>query len=354
VSRPAIVLPDRKDPRLRLAAVIVGLQILGQAGLGFKLSIAQILVSIAVCALAEVAITYRRDRVLAWPASAILTGNSTALILRANGTVHGDWWSLNGVHFFVLAALGGLLSKYLIKIGDRHLFNPSNLGLVLCLIAFGPFHVYPQYLWWGPPGPALVAVWVIILAGGVWVLSPLRMLPMVFAFGFMFASGLALLAGTQHCFTAVWDLSTVCDEDYWLAIAGSPELFVFVLFMMSDPKTAPRGALARAMYGAAVAALATVMIAFQQSEFGVKLAILGSLAAVCALVPLIEAAGARLSGRAAIDLTLRPLRWPAAASALVALLIAVTVPVLVADMGSDQRILRTDLNPSIPGSTNNQ
>ncbi|HYS27960.1 MAG TPA: hypothetical protein VEQ12_00465, partial [Candidatus Limnocylindria bacterium] len=135
-------MPSPSDPRLRLAVVIIALQVLGQVGLGFKLSIAQILVSIGVCAVVEVAITYRQQHVLVWPASAILTGNSTAFILRANGTHHGDWWSLNGIEFFVLASLVGILSKYVIRWGGRHLYNPSNLGLVLCFLIIGATHVF--------------------------------------------------------------------------------------------------------------------------------------------------------------------------------------------------------------------
>ena len=88
-----MVLPRRRDPRLRVSAVIVSLQVLGQVALDFKVSIAQILVTIAACAVVEVAITYRRKRALIWPASAILTGSGVAFILRAPGTQHGDWWS---------------------------------------------------------------------------------------------------------------------------------------------------------------------------------------------------------------------------------------------------------------------
>jgi hypothetical protein len=60
-------------------------------------------VSVAVAAVIETAVVWRRSRVLAWPASAILTGNSVAFILRANGTRHGDWWSLHGIEYFILA-----------------------------------------------------------------------------------------------------------------------------------------------------------------------------------------------------------------------------------------------------------
>ncbi|HWG74098.1 MAG TPA: hypothetical protein VG184_08590 [Acidimicrobiales bacterium] len=94
-----VVLPTRGDPRLKLSAVIVTIQVLGQTLLGFKVSIAQILVSVALGAVVEAAVILRAQQVLVWPASGILTGNSVALLLRASGTRHGDWWSLHGIGF---------------------------------------------------------------------------------------------------------------------------------------------------------------------------------------------------------------------------------------------------------------
>ena len=91
-----VLLPTIRDPRLHLAAVIITLQVLGQTSFGFNLSIAQILVSLLTAAVLEVAITFRRQSVIMWPASALLTGNGVAFILRVPGTEHGDWWSMNG------------------------------------------------------------------------------------------------------------------------------------------------------------------------------------------------------------------------------------------------------------------
>ena len=59
-----VVLPSIKDARLHLAAVIVSLQILGQVAFGFDLSIAQILISIGVCAILELAIVFRQQRII--------------------------------------------------------------------------------------------------------------------------------------------------------------------------------------------------------------------------------------------------------------------------------------------------
>ena len=125
-----LLLPTPRDPRLHLAAIIFSLQILGQVAFEFRLSISQILISLLTCAVLEVAITFRLQHVVMWPASALLTGNSVAFILRVPGTEHGDWWSMNGWWIFAGTAAISLLSKYVIRRHGRHIFNPSNIGLV--------------------------------------------------------------------------------------------------------------------------------------------------------------------------------------------------------------------------------
>ena len=116
-----VLLPTWRDPRLHLAGVIVTLQVLGQTAFDFRLSIAQILVSLVTCAVLEVSIAFRRQHVLMWPASALLTGNGVAFVLRVPGTEHGDWWSMNGGWIFAGTAAVGLLSKYVITFRGAHL-----------------------------------------------------------------------------------------------------------------------------------------------------------------------------------------------------------------------------------------
>jgi hypothetical protein len=94
-----VLLPTIRDPRLHLAAIIITLQVLGQVAFDFQLSIAQILVSL-VTAGARVRLTFWRQRVIMWPASALLTGNGVAFVLRVPGTEHGDWWSMKGWWIF--------------------------------------------------------------------------------------------------------------------------------------------------------------------------------------------------------------------------------------------------------------
>jgi hypothetical protein len=79
---------------------------------------------------------------------------------------------------------------------------------------------------------------------------------------------------------------------------GSPEILVFALFMITDPRTTPSGARARVAFGAAVGALAGVLVAPQRTEFATKVAVLVALAVVCAAVPVVRrlAEAARAAG----------------------------------------------------------
>lgn len=276
--------------------MIIALQILGQTALGFKVSIAQILVTVGACAVVDTAVTLRRQHVLAWPASALLTGNSVAFILRASGTRHGDWWTLHGIQYFLLAALLALLSKYLIRVDGRHIFNPSNVGLVWTLLVIGPLHVFPQYLWWGPIGVPVVLALVVILLGAIWILNSVRMFAMAVSFLVTLGVLIAIFALGGRSFVATWHSGAVSGFAYWRDICLSPELLIFVFFMMSDPKTTPRTQRGRIIFGVATAFVAAALLVWQPTEFGVKVSILASLTLVCALVPLIDRIAARDRG----------------------------------------------------------
>jgi hypothetical protein len=243
--RYPVVLPKLRDPRLHLASIIITLQVLGQTSFGFDLSIAQILVSLLSCAVLEFVIVFRRHRVLAWPASALLTGNGVAFVLRVPGTQHGDWWSMRGWWIFAGTAIVSLLSKYVIRVGGRHLFNPSNFGLVLCFLLLGSSRVEPLDLWWGPMTPALAFALGLIVVGGLLILSRLRLLAIAAAFWTTFAAALAVIAVSGHCITAPWHAGPICDREFWWLLVTSPEILVFLFFMITDPKTVPLGTHAR-------------------------------------------------------------------------------------------------------------
>ena len=283
-----VLLPKLSDPRLHLAAVVLSLQVLGQTVLGFNLSIAQILVSLGTCALLEFSITFWQRRVIAWPASALLTGNGVAILLRVPGTEHGDYWTLHGAHIFAAIAALAILSKHAIQFRGRHLFNPANFGLAIGLLLLGSQRADPQDLWWGPLSPAIVATLVIIALGAALVTKRQGLIGVSLGFFATLALGAGVLAANGHCITARWHVGPVCGGSYWWTLMSSPEILVFMFFMITDPRTVPGGRWARVAHGVLVGALACLLIAPQTTEFATKVGILVALVLVCALRPFLD------------------------------------------------------------------
>jgi Na+-translocating ferredoxin:NAD+ oxidoreductase RnfD subunit len=292
-----VLLPKLSDPRLHLAAVIVSLQIIGQVGFHFELSISQILIAIGTAAVLEVGIAMRQQHVLMWPASAMLTGNGVAFVLRVPGTVHGDWWSLRGWWIFAGTSAVGLLSKYVIKWRGEHIFNPSNIGLVLCFLLLGRARAAPLDFWWGPMSVWLAVALALIVAGGFLILRRLKLLRVAVGFWITFAFAIGVLTLAGHTMTARWHLGPISGFHYWWVLITSPEVLVFLFFMITDPKTAPRSPRARLAYGISLGLLAGVMIAPTTTEYSAKVALLSSLAVVCLALPFLRAIPKRVVDR---------------------------------------------------------
>ncbi len=280
-----VILPSIRDARLHVAAVLLTLQVLGQTVLGFRLSVAQILVCLAVGAVIEFGVAFFKDHLILWPASGLLTGNSTAFILRVPGTLHGQWWSLHGIDIFIGVVALGMATKYLIRWRGRHIFNPSNVALVAAFIALGPQRTEPLDLWWIPMGPWMIVTYAILIGGGVFIGWRLGLLGMEVAFMASFAIfvALALAPVPDHCMVASWHLSPLCGRPLWEILVTSPEILIFALFMIPDPRTVPDGKVARIVFGVMVALFAVLLLGPTTLEFWTKTAILASLVIACAL-----------------------------------------------------------------------
>ena len=88
--------------------------------------------------------------------------------------------------------------------------------------------------------------------------------------------------------TARWAFAPVCGFDFWRVIVTSPEVLIFLFFMITDPKTVPAGRVGRVVFGLLVAVASTLLMAPQTNEFGTKVALLAGLVVVCAGRPVLD------------------------------------------------------------------
>jgi Na+-translocating ferredoxin:NAD+ oxidoreductase RnfD subunit len=283
-----LVLPNVRDPRLHVAAVIITIHVLGQIGLGFRVTVPQILAAILTCFVIEVALTFRQSRAFVWPASAMLTGSGVALILRVVGTPADEPWSTYAWQWFAIIAGLSLMTKYVIRYRGNHVFNPSNIGLVVAFLVLGPTRLEPLDFWWAPLNVWMITAYAVIIVGGILITRRLRLLGLAGTFWVTLALGLGLLAASGHCMTANWAFAPVCGFDFWRVVVTSPEVMIFLFFMITDPKTVPAGRIGRVAFGALVAVASVLLLAPQTDEWGTKVGLLAGLVVISLSRPLLE------------------------------------------------------------------
>ena len=287
-----LVLPNIRDPRLHVAAVIITVHVLGQVGLHFRVSVPQILASILTCFVIEVAITFYQTRSFVWPASAMLTGSGVALILRVVGTPPDEPWNTYAWEIFASSAAcrcsRSTSSSTAARTSSTRRTSAWSSRSWSRYILVGTTFIEPLDFWWAPLNVWMIAAYVVIIGGGLLITRRLKLLGLAATFWLVLAAGVGLLSATGHCMTANWSFTPVCGADFWRIIVTSPEVMIFLFFMITDPKTTPSGRVGRVVFGAAVAIVCTLFMAPMTDEFATKVGLLAGLVAVCAVRPIID------------------------------------------------------------------
>ena len=108
------------DPRGHQIAVLGGLLLYGVWMLDFGVSGARITLVLTTCLAAQYICTRLWTLPRYDPKSALISGLSLCLLLRTGDPV-----------LAVVAAVITIASKFLIRVDHRHLFNPTNFGIVV-------------------------------------------------------------------------------------------------------------------------------------------------------------------------------------------------------------------------------
>jgi hypothetical protein len=168
-----------------------------------------------------------------WPnlTSAYISGISAGILIKSPAL-----WP------FLLCGMISITSKYVLRVYNRHLWNPTNFGVTMMLF-LAPQHVASLTVQAGNNGLAVAVIWVL---GGMVMYKLGRFhIPLAFVAAFV---PLAFLrsAVTGH----PWQTE--------IAPVTSPMFQLYIFFMITDPQTTTRAKWSQVLVAVLVAVAETV------------------------------------------------------------------------------------------------
>jgi Na+-transporting NADH:ubiquinone oxidoreductase subunit NqrB len=188
--------------------------------------------------------------------SAIITGLSLSLLLRTN-----HLW------VYMLAGFLSIASKFIVKIKNKHIFNPAAFGIVITLMITKSCWLSPGQ--WG----SLAWLALIFICLGMIVTNRSSRADVSLSFITMYIS-LLILRG-------LW-----LNEPFSLTLhqIQNGAVLLFAFFTISDPKTTPNSKTGRIVFGFLIACL-TLILKF---NLYISYDLLYTLFILSPLVPLID------------------------------------------------------------------
>lgn len=184
--------------------------LVGNLSFGLLESFSRTVLAIATSMVFEIALTLLVYRKFPNLASAYITGISVGILIRSPA-----FWP-----YFLCSAIS-ITSKYVVRWRGRHLWNPSNLGIVVMLLLI-PEYVAALSIQWGNSVWPLLIVWVL---GAAIVYRVKR-----FHITATYVVSFVILSFVRTLFTGHSFLAEVAP------ITG-PMYQLFIFFMITDPKT---------------------------------------------------------------------------------------------------------------------
>jgi Na+-transporting NADH:ubiquinone oxidoreductase subunit NqrB len=247
------------DPRLYQIGTLASLLVYGMGWLDFEITPDRVILLLTTV----LATQWTCDRLTDTGApfrstarSALISGLSLCLLLRTNRT-----------DLAALAAVVTIAGKFLVRVNGKHVFNPTNGGIVAVLLLTNDAWVSP-----GQWGAAAMLAFLFACAGALVVNRAARS-DVTYAFIVCYC---ALLFGRS------WSLGEPVTIPLHRLQSGA--LLLFTFFMISDPKTTPDSRAGRVLF-AALVAIGAWYVQFRLFRTN---GLLWSLAASSMLVPLID------------------------------------------------------------------
>ncbi|MDP2924520.1 MAG: RnfABCDGE type electron transport complex subunit D [Candidatus Omnitrophota bacterium] len=167
--------------------------------------------------------TYLRTKHFIITDSSVISGLIIGYVISSQE----PWWK------FLFASVFAIGSKHLLRIKNKHLFNPAAFGILSSVILLGA-----ATQWKG------TNLWYILVPAGIYFVQKIHKLDIVI--GYLVSS--LILFGTHTFIQKLPLLDVLKFQNYF-----------FIFIMLIEPKTTPIGKKGKIIFGIAVAALVFIL-----------------------------------------------------------------------------------------------
>lgn len=169
--------------------------------------------------------------------SAIITGLGICLILQSDSLLT-----------LIAATVLSISSKFLIRIKNKHLFNPNNFGIIVSILVFQDAWISP-----GQWGSNAMFLFVLTILGG-FILFKVKRLDICL----VFLGALFLMEYGRTVLYQGWEMDVLIHK------FSSGTLLLFTFFMITDPMTTPNSRKSRIIWALTLAGITFFMSNWMQ------------------------------------------------------------------------------------------
>ncbi|MBX6361990.1 MAG: RnfABCDGE type electron transport complex subunit D [Acidobacterium ailaaui] len=183
---------------------------IGQISFGMLDSYVNLIAAIATAVITEWVLSRWVFKIRKSLSSAYISGISVGILIRS-----AFLWP------YVIASMLSIMSKYVLRYKDRHLWNPSNFG-VSWMLFMAPADVAGLSIQWGSSWLPLVVIWML----GLVIVYQAKRLHVTLTYVISFI----VLAYVR---------SLIVGDTFWAEVSPltGPMYQLFVFFMITDPAT---------------------------------------------------------------------------------------------------------------------
>jgi Na+-translocating ferredoxin:NAD+ oxidoreductase RnfD subunit len=198
------------DNRYLAPAFITSILLVGHLSFGILESYQKTLLAIITAIVTEMVLGQLFFRKWLHPASAYISGISVGILVRSPA-----FWP------YALCAAISIMSKYVLRVKGRHIWNPSNFG-ICALLVLAPEAVATLSIQWGNYLLPLVVIWVL----GALIVWRVRRFHI---------TGTYVISFVVFAFLRSWMTGSPWQSE--IAPITGPMYQLFIFFMITDPKT---------------------------------------------------------------------------------------------------------------------